>query len=729
MVIKNRFWWFAGGTIVIIVIIISGLAVFSWRHLSPLEQEILLGIAKRNFVYIFSAFILLMAGLGSALDGIFHLYILPMGKLIEETELINSVNASHRIHIEGSKNIVRLAGMINEGADQIETLQRSIGEKIQMARAETESEKNILAAIMSELPEGILICNRDGQILLYNKRAREFLATGAARQEEAAGMASKPAVEPDNAFIGLGRSVFGVIDKNLVVHALDEITDKLDRQDKNVMSSFVAVGKAENLLRVEAVPILDPAQRFSGFILIFYDITRQLETDHRVSFLLQSLTLGIRNALTGIRTAIETIIDYPDIDPATRQEFSQIISRGARSIADDLDSIAIAYSDHFKSRWPLIQMSAADLLESIRTNAENKLGLLLNVRETNENYWIKVDSYSLILAVLFVLYQLKMKTGSRAYTARLERKGDVIGIDLFWQGRPIRIETLREWDDKVLMVKQEGISFTLKEVLGHHGAEIWSFGSRKKAERAHLRIFLPAHTAGEHVPVKKPAILPPSRPEFYDFDLFNQPGQRPELDNRLLRELSYTVFDTETTGLDPRGGDEIISIGAVRILNRRILREEVFDRLVHPRRPVPAESVKIHGIDPQLLKTKPTIDKILPLFHGFAEDTILVAHNAAFDMRMLQLKEEATGIRFINPVLDTLLLSAVVHPAHRQHNLEMVAKRLGIRIFGRHTALGDAMATGEIFLKLIPLLEKKGIRTLQQARSASRKTYYARLRY
>ena len=130
-----------------------------------------------------------------------------------------------------------------------------------------------------------------------------------------------------------------------------------------------------------------------------------------------------------------------------------------------------------------------------------------------------------------------------------------------------------------------------------------------------------------------------------------------------------------------------------------------------------------------MLIGQPYIDQVLPQFHHFAEDTILVAHNAAFDMRFLQLKESRTGIQFINPVLDTLLLSAVVHPAHENHDLEAISQRLGVRILGRHTALGDASATGEIFLKMLPLLAEKGIYTLKEALEASQKTYYARQKF
>jgi DNA polymerase-3 subunit epsilon len=218
------------------------------------------------------------------------------------------------------------------------------------------------------------------------------------------------------------------------------------------------------------------------------------------------------------------------------------------------------------------------------------------------------------------------------------------------------------------------------------------------------------------------------RPEYYDFDLFDRPMGQVDLDQP-LSELVYTVFDTETTGLEPANGDEIIQIGALRIVNGRLLHQEHFDQLVDPRCHLKAASIAIHGITDSMLLGQPTIDLVLPAFHDFCADTVLVGHNVAFDMRFLELKEAALGVRFDQPVLDTLLLSAVAHPNQQSHSLEAIMQRLGIQMEQRHNALADATATAQVFMRLLPALAEQGVVTLRQALAASQKTYFAQVKY
>ena len=211
--------------------------------------------------------------------------------------------------------------------------------------------------------------------------------------------------------------------------------------------------------------------------------------------------------------------------------------------------------------------------------------------------------------------------------------------------------------------------------------------------------------------------LPP-RPEFYDFDLFKRQPER-EIADIPLKELRCVVFDTETTGLEPSNGDELISIGAVRIVNGRIVRGETFEQLINPGRKIPKSSTRFHGLTDKDVKDEPDAGTVLPRFHRFCGRAVLVAHNAAFDMRFLELKEKVSGVSFQNPVLDVLLLSAFLHDHMSDHSLNATAERMGVEVSGRHTALGDAMTTAAIFLAMLDPLGERGVVTLGDALKVS----------
>lgn len=723
----STFWWVATTAFFSPLLIFFGIILLFWLQLIPADRLLLIRIFERHFFYFFGVTTLLIAGIGFFLAWIFRNHIIPTTRLAEEAELIQLGNPSHRIQITGGRDIRRVTKIINEWATRIESKQDDLDEKITRAKSDSEAEKNILAAFMAELPEGVLICNVKGKILLYNKQAKLFLTGG--RDDKSSGISRE---SESYQIVGLGRWVNDVLPPDLVEHALSEIKGKLEKKEPDAAAYFV-INQNNRLLRVETVPILDHLRAFTGFILIFYNITEQIQTEGRIRFLWQSLTGSVTSLLTSIRSAIETVLAYPDMTADQRNQLKQLIHKQTLIMGEVLsDSISEYTGCCMDSRWPLVFIKDRVLLNMVRERAA-KAGIDLLIADHRDDSpsvaWVKTESYSMTLAICFILYRLKQMTGLDRFSGRLKKTGRFVGLDLMWEGRPVKIEALKRWESLMVTVGQERLPFTVKEIMGYHHMEIGSYPGRRQTDLSHLRIFMPAFNAPEPVRKRGLAILPESRPEFFDFDLFHQAGQTPDLENRRLGELTYTVFDTETTGLDINGGDRIISIAAVRIVNGKILMEEKFDQLVDPQRPIPAESTQIHGITDDMVKGQSLIEEVLPFFDRFAEETLLVAHNAAFDMRLLQINEPYTGIKFDHPVLDTLLLSAVVHPSQDDHGLQTIAKRLGVPVIGRHTAIGDAITTANLFLKLLSLLTERGIHTLRGAHEASQKTYFARLKY
>ncbi|MEE8395633.1 MAG: exonuclease domain-containing protein [bacterium] len=196
-----------------------------------------------------------------------------------------------------------------------------------------------------------------------------------------------------------------------------------------------------------------------------------------------------------------------------------------------------------------------------------------------------------------------------------------------------------------------------------------------------------------------------------------------------LGGLRFVVLDTETTGLEPMGGDEVISLGAVVVYRGHVLAGETFDRLVNPGRPVKPSAQRVHGLSDDRLRGSPPIDEVLPEFLHFAHGSVLVAHNAAFDMAFLRRAADRSDLSLTHPVLDTMLLSALLHPHQPSHSLDALLARYGLPVSNRHSALGDALMTAELLLRLLPQLEERGIATLEAALAASRTTPLARLTY
>ncbi len=650
---------------------------------------------------------------------LFNRYVTGMAAMVEELRLMLGSNRSFRITEEGPPELRELVRAINDLATQRDAYIDDVEAQVARAKANVEEEKNRLAALMSELAQAVVVSNLDGRILLYNNRARFMFES----------LAKGPTSVSSGALIGLGRSINSILQASQVEYARESIRIQHERGNRHAIANFVTTTDNGQLIRVQIAPVLrecEGQQIISGYILLIENITKTLEQDARRDAALGDLTEGSRASLGTLRAAVEMLADNPDMSAEDRDRFIQVLSSEVTRMSHRLDDTLKTLADSLRQHWPLDDMLAADILDAAARRIDQRLHLPVSVdRQSNESLWVRADSFALVTALTFLAAKIQEAGEVRAFTLSLGSDDRFVHMDLMWLGLAMSTETVLSWEIEPMRLDHGVNPPTLREVLDRHGGEVW-YQRQRAANQASLRLLIPRAKPQEQIELSTRD--DDNRPEYYDFDLFDRPLGEVDL-SRPLADLAYTVFDTETTGLEPANGDEIIQFGAVRILNGRLLQQENFDQLVDPRVPLKAASIAIHGITDSMLLGQPTIDLVLPAFRDFCSDTVLVGHNVAFDMRFLELKEAPLGIRFEHPVLDTLLLSAVAHPNQQSHSLEAIMQRLGIDMDQRHNALADATATAKVFLRLLPALAEQGITTLGQAIEASQKTYFAQVKY
>ncbi|MDO9075713.1 MAG: exonuclease domain-containing protein [Rubrivivax sp.] len=715
------------GALVLLSVFLGAAVALVWSGWSEAERVTARALLDGRGAQVMLAVVVLLVFAGAVAQPLLRRWVLATAQLQEQAQVLVSSDVQRQLAVPGGAGPVRaLAGTINDLAAQRDQLRRDIAAEVAQASRGIAQERNRLAALMSELTQSVVVCNLDGRVLLYNNRARvQFRA-----------LSDAPTLAGGAELIGLGRSIYNVFDRKLVAHALDSVQQRLARGAAHPTAQFVTTTRSGQLLRAMMTPVRGVADEtpadtaaaepppITGFVLMLDNITREYEQESARERGLHGLTEQSRASLANLQAAVE-MLDDEGLEPAMRERFLSVVRDETQAMNRRIKELAAQSAQGLATRWPLEEMLGADFVQAALLRIQAQGSARCSAAEVDGALWLKLDSFSLLQALAYLALRLQDEYAVKSLQLRLsaadERRAR---LDLVWGGQAMSTETVMGWEMDPISTGQETTLLTVRDVVQRHGGEFW-FERDRLRHQAFFRFLLPLAPSAAAEPID----MVESRPEFYDFDLFAGGESSHALDERRLVDLSYTIFDTETTGLDPAGGDEIIQIGATRLVGGKLRKGESFDQLVDPQRSIPAAGIPIHGITPDMVAGKPTVAQVLPAFHAYAQDTVLVAHNAAFDMRFLQLKETSTGVKFDQPVLDTLLLSAVVHPNQESHRLEAIAERFDVTVIGRHTALGDALVTAEIFQKLVPLLAEQGIHTLGEARAAAQKTYYARLKY
>ena len=552
-----------------------------------------------------------------------------------------------------------------------------------------------LETILKELAEAVIVCDRNGRILLYNAAAERLFQNSGA--------------------LSPGKSLYGICARAPIEHSLRLLqhhgTGRSRFKPEESDVRFVcATADEELLVYCRLSQIHSKNGQGAVFVFSFEDMTRQISEMGRQGHLLETMIRDLRAPITNLNAAAENLKNNPEMEPEMRGEFEDVIFRESAELTRRFETVVREAENITNSQWPLFDVHSADLIGCVIRGLKEDAGITVTM--TGVPLWLHADSYSLMrvleCAVRFV------HRSCRVSEIDIEAlPGDRrVYIDLIWKGASIPQSALDSLLETSLPDALAGL--TVAEVLARHDSEMWS---RKHLRQGYSLLRIPVPDSSRQW---KTAAGPlPERTQFYDFSLTGGTGELGEMRDRPLSSLQYVVFDTETTGLNPSAGDEIVAIAAVRIVNGRILSKERFERLVRPRNPIPDSSAFFLNITEDMVREAPSIEEVLPQFISFVDDAVLVTHNGTFDMNFLKRVAAESGAGLDNPILDTLLLSAVVDKERTNHTLESMGQWLGVEVAETHTAMGDCFVTARIFLRLVELLESCGITTLGEAVAAS----------
>lgn len=531
---------------------------------------------------------------------------------------------------------------------------------VSAATRAVEQQSARLAALLHELREGVVVCNLRHQIVLYNQVALTLLRVSGE--------------------IGLGRPLFALMAIEPLQHCLDLLQRRSDRASANLPfisrtldGSGLLQGRV-SLVLSDGVP--------SGYVLSFDDVIAQLSA------------LAQRDAL------LRELLDVLRQPGPPQQRLAAAIEHASRG-----------YQTLLTGWWPMSDLHSVPLFDLV---AARLAATTFTMTVVGLPLWLHGDGHLLVLTLDALLRALAADCGATCFDLSAQNDHELCWISVSWVGPPLAAAALDAWQKLTLSPALGGL--TVKDVLLHHARE--QPLQEEQNGRCVLRL---AVQSARQVP-SDTVMEPSSRPEFFDFNLLEQ-SQGGQLAALGLRNLTFVVFDSETTGLEPGEGDRMVALAGVRIVGGRILTGESFNRFINPGRPIPAESSRIHGITDKMVEGKPPLAVVLPQFKAFVGDDVLVAHNAAFDLKFLRMFETDYGVSFDNAVLDTMLLSSFLDGTAEHQSLDEVCHRYGISITERHTALGDALAAAAVLLPMLEALEAKGVRTLGEALSTLNMTW------
>lgn len=600
----------------------------------------------------------------------------PMEQLASALRVRTHAEVADDIDASQGRYLGDLAGAAASATATLAKSRNSLAETVARETARLASDKNKLEHLLSDVPPAVLLCTGRHHIVFYNGVAHRLL--------------SGPKTP-----VCLGRNLFDYVNDGAIRHVHQQLLEAAlpDAVVEFVCTSLCGSRRLAGRMRLAR----DNGGDVGAYVMTLRDVTSELAAYARRDVLLSEVFESVRPTVAALAARVadddaKGALPIPAVGDEVKRLDATLAELAARFDACRADG------------WPMSPVDARELATNLqRLLASSNLTL---DSETGP-LAVRCNAFDVVSMLGHMAQKVASNSDSRSFHLAIREKSEGAEIRLGWQGDAISKSDLMGWLSESVDGSPGGLS--AEAILAEHAATL-------ATEHPPGMVYICLVLRPVHQMESAPAPL--SSSVVYDFDLLSR-DRVERIADTLLDDLTYVVFDTETTGLFPDRGDEIVQIAAVRIVNGRRVPGEALDMLVNPGRLIPGASSAIHGVTDSMVVDAASVQEAVERFHTFARDAVLVAHNAPFDMAFIWRRESELGVRFTNPILDTVLLSAAVFGLNESHTLDDLVNRLGVELPQnlRHTAMGDTLATADVFIKLKRILQARGMDRLSEVLS------------
>ncbi len=571
-----------------------------------------------------------------------------------------------------------LANSASEMLQRALDKQDELNSNLASATSISSRDRTRFTAMIGELAQGVMVCDVNGNLLLFNSRARELLGEESNR-------------------VDLGGSIFRLFDQELIKHGLSILRHRLNNGDVHARAVLNASSHEGTLVRVQMAPVVEGAEHaatlaeaITGFILTLDDVTLQHSISTRRDLLLQSLTRETRNMLTRLRTGLDSL--GRTVESRQHSGLIKALGRDVRRHCEHLERLSFQQSDLLEQTWPLEPILASDLLTAINQRLGREHGTELPMSAVlPAETWVRSDGFAMVQGVTAVVQTLARDWESHVTSLSARADNGLLVMSLHWADGTLRQEDFRALAMASARRGNEASSTSMLELLQRHSGRAWLEESRTGQN---LRLA---------IPLCEPPVLGSASTERGDYDFGDriETGSIRAPEAPLAKQVCTAVGMLASPAASGEKTDGHISLAAIRLVNGTI---QSTARTEFETQWLNSPVNEAEGPDPLALAR-------------FSEGTVVALHDA--ERTLSKLGQGQREVLESANIVDTASMARLAMPMADGFSLYLIAEQLGVepRV---DSAESIARTTGKIYLRLAKALESRGIRSYAQLDHAVR---------